>query len=148
VATNPNPALKAASGGKGPALIATTTANATGAAIHATSGSALPAVQTTGEVVAANGGTIPVAGNGAALTVQGVASFTRSGVATVAASTTSVVVSVPGGLSTTSHVLAMVQTNTTVWVKAAVPATSTGKITIYLNAAPSAAITVAWFVFG
>jgi hypothetical protein len=129
-------------------VIATTTTNATGAAVHASSGSSAPAVVATGEVVAANGGTVPVAGNGAALTVQGVASFSRSGVATIAAAATSVVMSVPGGLAATSHVLAMVQTNSTVWVKAVVPSTATGKITIYLNAAPSTAITVAWFVFG
>ena len=44
--------------------------------------------------------------------VQGVATFTRSGVVSLTTAGTSVVVTVPGGLKTTSHVLATLQTDT------------------------------------
>lgn len=58
-------------------------------------------------------------------------------------------VTVPGGLTATSHVLATLQTNTgTVAVRAAVPNTSTGKITIYFTASAPVGTKVAWFVFG
>ena len=64
--------------------------------------------------------------------------------------TVSVLVSVPGGLTAASHVLATMQTKlaTTPQIVAAVPNAATGKITIYLSAAPASAVNVAWFVFG
>ncbi len=56
---------------------------------------------------------------------------------------------VPGGLKTTSHVLATLQTNSgTLGVRAAVPSTSTGKVTIYFTGTAPVGTKVAWFVFG
>ncbi len=117
-------------------------------ALKSTSGSGQPALQAIGKAVAANGTTVRVAGNAAALNVAGVAAFTRSNV--VSMTTASTVVSVPGGLTAASHVLATMQTKlaTTPQILAAVPNAATGKITIYLSAAPASAVNVAWFVFG
>ncbi len=89
--------------------------------------------------------------SGNALEVTGAATFTRSGVATLSAPATSVAVTVPGGLKTTSHVLATLQTDTgaaTLAIHAAVPNTSTGKITIYFTGSAPVGTKVAWFVFG
>jgi hypothetical protein len=147
-ATSLNAAIKAQSNGKGQAVLAANTAAATLPAVQATSAAAVPAVQATGKAVPTSG-SVPVAGNAAALKVVGVASFTRSGVATFTTAGTSILVDVPGGLSATSNVLATLQTNTgTVAVRAAVPNTVTGKITIYLTASVAVGTKVAWFVFG
>lgn len=88
--------------------------------------------------------------HGTALKVEGVTTFTRSGVTTLTTAGTSVLtVAVAGGLKTTSHVLATIQTNTgTISVRAAVPNTSTGKITIYFTGSAPVGTKVAWFVFG
>ena len=86
---------------------------------------------------------------GTALKVEGVATFTRSGVVTLSAPGTSVLVTVPGGLTTTSHVLATLQTNPgTVAVRAAVPDTANGKVTIYFTGSAPKNTKFAWFVFG
>jgi hypothetical protein len=148
LATNANPAVKAQSNGKGQAVLAANTTAATAPVVQATSAGSVPAVQATGKVVAA-GGAVAAAGNAAALTVQGVATFTRSGNVTLAAAAMSIVVNVPGGLTATSNVLATIQTNTgTIAVRAAVPNTATGKITIYFTASAPIGTKVAWFVFG
>ena len=149
-ATSLSPAAQIASGGRGSAVVATNTANATLPTVKSISASAQPAVQATGKVVPL-GGAVAAAGNDAALSVQGVATFTRSNVATVPATAAVVVVNVPGGLGATSHVLATMQTTTAsnIGVKSATPDPATGKITITLTAAaPAGGITVAWFVFG
>lgn len=78
-----------------------------------------------------------------------VATFTRSGVATLSAAATSVLVTVPGGLTSTSHVLATMQTNhSTLAVRAAVPDTANGKVNIYFTESAPVGAKVAWFVFG
>jgi len=104
--------------------------------------------------VSANAGGVGVHAlnpTGNALQVDGVAAFSRSGVATLSAPATAVAVTVPGGLKTTSHVLATLQTDTgaaTLAVHAAVPNTSTGKITIIFTGTAPVGAKVAWFVFG
>lgn len=122
----------------------------TAPAVKATSGSVQPALQATGKAVPATvaTGPVPVAGNAAALSVTGVASFSRSNVVTM--TTASLAVAVPGGLTAQSHVLATMQTKlaTTPQIVAVVPNPATGKITIYLSAAPTSPVVVAWFVFG
>jgi hypothetical protein len=89
-------------------------------------------------------------GTGLALDVHGRAQFTRSGLVSLSAAGTSVTTpAVPGGLTANSHVLATVQTDVgTVAVRAAVPHTTTGKITIHLTAQAPAGTEVAYFVFG
>ncbi len=84
------------------------------------------------------------------LKVNGVASFIRSGLVTVAKDGVTTV-TVPGGLTSNSHVLATMNAITDggkgvahVW--AVVPDTATGTITIYSYAFEGAK--VAWFVFG
>lgn len=145
-ATNPNPAVQAESSGTGPALLATTTPNATSPVVQATSGSELPAVQAVGEAIP-SGGAVAVAGNGAALSVQGAASFSRSGVTKLSSVASSVVVKVPGGLTSSSYVLATLQTNTAALaVQAVVPDASSGKITIHFTASAPSGTKVAWFV--
>ena len=134
--------------GLGPGLTVSTTANATAPALQATSGGAPPAVEAIGAAVP-TGGAVAAAGNGAALSVQGVAAFTRSGAVTLVASAASVKVPVPGGLTSQSNVLALVQSNTgRIAVRAAVPNPASGKITIHFNAPAPAGTKVAWFVFG
>ncbi len=87
---------------------------------------------------------------GTALNVEGKATFTRSGVTSLTTAGTSVLTGVvPGGLTTTSHVLAMLQANQDCWRScAAVPNTTTGKITIYFTGSVPVGTKVAWFVFG
>lgn len=115
-------------------------------AISGVSGGTGPAVRATGKVIPTGTG-VAVAGNAAALDVKGRATFSRSGVVTFGG--TFAVVDVPGGLTATSHALAMLQTNSgTLAVRAVVPAPSTGKITIYLTGNAASSVTVAWFVFG
>ena len=148
-ATNTNPAIQVQSNGKGAAVLATTTAAATNPAIRATSNSNNPAVNAVGKLVLANGTSVLVAGNGPALKVNGVSTFTRSGVVHI--SGTSMAVDVAGGLTSSSHVLATMQTTTAanVSVKSASPSSATGKITITLTAAaPAGGVDVAWLVFG
>jgi len=90
-------------------------------------------------------------GSALALQVQGKATFTRSGVVSLTTAGTSVLVTVPGGLTTTSHVLATLQSDTgaaTLAIHAAVPNTSTGKVTIYFTGSAPVGTKVAWFVFG
>jgi hypothetical protein len=140
--------IEATSVGTGGAITAQTTANSTRPAVVVTSGSRQPAISTSG-VPVVRGPKVPVPGNGAALAVQGVASFTRSGTVTLAGKARSAVVAVPGGLTASSHVLATMQTNTgVIGVRAAVPNTATGKVTIYLTGTAPKGAKIAWFVFG
>jgi hypothetical protein len=56
-------------------------------------------------------------------------------------------VGVPGGLSASALVLALLQTPVAdLWVRAAEPDQVTGEITIHLNRAPARSVNVAWFV--
>ena len=119
-----------------------------GVTAYSKSGSGLGAGTMDGVAVIA---TTEKEGIGSALVVEGVASFTRSGVATLSAAATSVVVTVPGGLKTTSHVLATLQTDSgaaTLAIHAAVPDVGTGKVTIYFTASAPKDTKAAWFVFG
>lgn len=100
--------------------------------------------------LAASGGTGVLAqaggGGGTALEVNGPALFSRSGLVTVTGHQTATV-SVPGGLSASALVLALLQTPVSnLWVSAAKPHQATGEITIHLNRAPAGAVKVAWFV--
>jgi hypothetical protein len=141
-------AVEAFSTGAGGAINAVTTTLSTQPAVLVTAGSRQPAILTTGRPVFRGRG-VPIPGNGAALSVQGVASFTRSGAVTLAGKAKSVVVAVPGGLTVASHVLATMQTNTgAIGVRAAVPNTATGTVTIYLTGTAPKGTKIAWFVFG
>ena len=95
-------------------------------------------------------GVVARAGTAAtALSVEGKAKFNRSGRASVAAGRTFVDVVVPGGLSSSSLVLATpLLSRAGVYVQAAVPNPATGRIRIQLNkvASSSSATPVAWFV--
>jgi hypothetical protein len=97
----------------------------------------------------ASGGTGVLAqasGGGTALEVSGPALFSRSGLVTITGQQTGTV-SVPGGLSASALVLALLQTPVAnLWVRAAEPDQVTGEITIYLNRAPVRSVNVAWFV--
>ena len=97
----------------------------------------------------ANGvGVAASSANATALSVTGKAKFNRSGVVSITNPAMSATVTVPGGLSTASLVLALVQNAVAgIWVVRAVPNTSTGKATITLNKTPaSGSAKVAWFV--
>jgi hypothetical protein len=84
-----------------------------------------------------------------ALRVTGKVELSRSGVATIVGTSTtpksSVVVS-SVALSAKSMVIATVQTNAGVWVKAAVPNVGGSSVTIYLNKAVAKSVPVAWMV--
>ena len=90
--------------------------------------------------------------SGTALQVAGKATFTRSGVTTVATAGTSVTTAaVSGGLTSASHVLATLQSDSgtaTLAIHAAVPDTADGKITIHFTGSAPVGTKVAWFVFG
>jgi hypothetical protein len=86
-----------------------------------------------------------------ALDVEGRASFSRSGLVSISYPNKSATVSVPGGLTSSSLVLALVQDASGVYVKSAVPNTSNGTVQINLNKAPGSGTNpktahVAWFV--
>jgi hypothetical protein len=86
--------------------------------------------------------------NGVALGVYGVATFSRSGLATVAANKTSVTVT-EVALTDTSMVLATVQGNVKkVSVEGVVVDPGASQFTIHLTKAPTASLSVAWFVIG
>lgn len=91
-------------------------------------------------------------GSGVALRVAGPAAFSRSGKVTIKFPAKSATVAVPGGLSGSSLVLALLQTAISgVFVASAVPHNATGKVTINLNKAPGSSrrprsVKVAWFV--
>ena len=93
-----------------------------------------------------------VATTGAALDVSGRAVFSRSGRVSVVAKATYVDVTVPGGLSGSPLVLAVLQLyRPGVWVTAARPNwPSAGVVRIYLNAVASTTVAtpLAWFVLG
>jgi hypothetical protein len=97
----------------------------------------------------ASGGTGVLAeasGGGTALGVNGPAVFSRSGLVTISGQATATV-SVPGGLSASALVLALLQTQVIgVWVRAAEPNQATGEITIYLTRAPGRPVNIAWFI--
>ncbi len=103
------------------------------------------------EGVVGFGNTVGVRAEGPniALRVKGKIEPSRSGVATVAGSSatpkSSVVVS-SVALSPKSMVIATVQTNSGVWVKAAVPNVGGSSVTIYLNKAVTKSVPVAWMV--
>jgi hypothetical protein len=83
---------------------------------------------------------------GTALEVSGPALFNRSGMVTITGQAAATV-SVPGGLSSSALVLALLQTSVAnLWVRAAEPNQANGEITIYLNRAPARSVSVAWFV--
>jgi len=96
----------------------------------------------------ANGvGVVAASPKGTALSVTGKAKFNRSGIVSISSPATTATVTVPGGLSAAALVLALMQNSVSgVWVANAVPNTSTGKVTINLNQAPSSSAKVAWFV--
>jgi hypothetical protein len=101
----------------------------------------------------ANGvGVVATSPNGTALSVNGTATFSRSGSVSIAYPAKSATVTVPGGLSASALVLALMQNSVSgVWVASAVPNTSSGKATINLNKAPGSGTApktanVAWFV--
>jgi hypothetical protein len=141
----------------GPGVRGTTLATAIGPGVLGDSnqGSA-PGVRAVGRSVPASTGV--GAGNAAALDVRGRAAFTRSGLLTIPAGANNAFTAlVPGGLFTTSRVLATIQENKgTVTVRAAIPITglgaNKGKIQIILTgpvpASPAGGLKVAWFVFG
>jgi hypothetical protein len=82
--------------------------------------------------------------SGTALEVNGKAKFSRSGTKTVAVNTASLVVNL-SGTTANSMILATAQQNTSVFVKAVVPAA--GSFTIYLTGnAPAGGLKVAYFV--
>lgn len=84
-----------------------------------------------------------------ALQVKGVARFDRSGKTTLTAGQASKRVTVPGGISTTSFGLAVLQAaRTGVYVRAVVPSPANGWITIYLNKAVTVSTVVGWQVIG
>ena len=142
------PAVTALTLHKGSAIFAETSAEGTGPAADVSSGNRHPAIAATG-IPVFRGKRVAAAGNGAALAVFGVAAFTRSGAVTLAGRASSVVVAVPGGLTASSHVLATMQSNTgAIGVRAAVPNTATGKVTIYLTGTAPKGAKIAWFVFG
>jgi hypothetical protein len=89
---------------------------------------------------------------GTALEVGGKVKFHRSGKASVAANKSSVDVTVPGGLTSSSFVLATIQMNRTgVYIRGVRPNyPTTGKARIYLNKVASTSTTtpVGWLVIG
>lgn len=87
-------------------------------------------------------------GSGTALKVSGKNTFSRSGAVSIAAPSSSATFSY-AGLTSATTVLATVQgTPGAVWVESARVDVASGKITIYLNAAPAgaASVRVAYFV--
>jgi len=90
--------------------------------------------------------------SGPALQVQGIANFSRSGSALVAGTVASpeVGVTVSGvPLTASSIILATPQVYVPeVGIAAVVPDVQSGSFTIYLTAAVSASVVVAWFVIG
>jgi hypothetical protein len=90
--------------------------------------------------------------NAVALRVTGRAKFNRSGSVSITYPSKTASVSVPGGLTSSALVLALVQNAVTgVWVASAAPNSSTGKVTITLNKPPGSGSApktakVAWFV--
>jgi len=88
--------------------------------------------------------------SGNALKVEGKAAFSRSGRASVHANASYVDVTVPGGLTSSANVLALLQASRSgVWVRAVrTNYPSSGKVRIYLNKVASTTLTtpVAWFV--
>lgn len=101
----------------------------------------------------ANGiGVLANSPNGTALSVSGKAKFSRSGMVSIPYPAKTATVTVPGGLSASALVLALMQNSVSgVWVASTVPNTSTGKATISLNKAPGSGTApktakVAWFV--
>jgi hypothetical protein len=148
-AGNANPALLATSQGTGQAIRAENTVAGVQPAMHAKSYSNAPALQASGKNIAVSA-SVPIAGNGSALTVNGRTKFSRSGVASIPKNATSVVVKVPGGLSSTSSVIATLQGTVSgnVAVKSAAISPSTGRATIYLTAKAPATLKVAWFALG
>jgi hypothetical protein len=86
---------------------------------------------------------------GPALSVRGTGRFSRSGIVTIASPATSATITVPGGLSHSSVVLALLQNQLSgVYVASAVPNVTAGTAAINLNtAAPvGGRAVVGWFV--
>lgn len=152
-----------ATSGQGVAGAATTGQGVKGSATtgdgvlgQSTSGKSVHGVSTTGQAVAGEAttgiGVRAVATTGYALDVAGRARFSRSGSVSIGANKTSVDVTVPGGLSGTPLVFAVIQYGRVgVWVTGARPNwPSAGKIRIYLNKVASTTTTtpIGWFVTG
>jgi hypothetical protein len=130
---------------------ATTNAANEHPAVLATSAGAGPAVRAVGRTVAPKAGV--AAGNGPALDVLGRSTFSRSGVVTIPAGASDALTDlVPGGLFGASHVLATMQVNAALGVRAAVPQLSgaaQGRVRIFLTKdAPAGGVKVAWLVIG
>jgi hypothetical protein len=123
--------------------------NGTGLSATTTNGTALSA--STGISTATAASLINTEG-GIALSVTGKALFNRSGSVSITYPAKSATVAVPGGLSASALVLAIMQNAVSgIYVASAVPNTSTGKATINLNKAPGSGTApktakVAWFV--
>ena len=82
-----------------------------------------------------------------ALVVDGRAAFSRSGLLTVAKNKSSVSAAPVGVITTSTTVLATLQTNRAgVYIQAAVASSASGKITIFLNKKVTAATKVAYFI--
>jgi len=127
-----NPAVTVGNPGSGPGVKGESRGG--GTAVHG-----LTASGGTGVLAQASGG-------GTALAVSGPALFSRSGLVTITGQQAATV-SVPGGLSVSALVLALLQTPVAcLWVRAAEPDQVTGEITIHLNKAPVRSVKVAWFV--
>ena len=122
--------------------------SASGKSVHgiATTGQGVVGEATTGAGVRA------VATTGYALDVAGRMRFSRAGTVSLLANKTYVDVTVPGGLSGTPQVFAMMEYGRSgAWVVAARPNyPTTGKIRIYMNkvASTTASTPIAWFVAG
>ena len=85
---------------------------------------------------------------GPALSVRGTGRFSRSGIVTIASPATSATITVPGGLSHSSVVLALLQNNLSgVYVASAVPNVTAGTAINLNQAAPvGGRAVVGWFV--
>jgi hypothetical protein len=129
---NGNPAVTGVNLGSGPGVKGESRGG--GTAVQGLTGSG-----GTGVLAQASGG-------GTALKVSGPALFSRSGLVTITGQATATV-TVPGGLSASALVLALLQTPVAnLWVRAAEPHGATGEITIHLNRAPARSAKIAWFI--
>ncbi len=121
--------------------------DATGTGVYGFSGASVPAAPAhTGVFGYSDSGTgvYARAATGTALYVNGKAKFSRSGRATIGSGKSSLVVTL-AGVTTASLVFAVLYSNRSGrYVRAVAP--TTGKFTIYLNAAVTSSTYVSWFV--
>jgi len=130
-------------------IVGTAGVNAYG--VYAQGGTAADAVPASGGgVFAVSGGGTAVyamSDTGVALKVEGKVAFSRSGVAQVKARKTSVTVTL-AGVTTSSIVLATLQTDTGAPIAVANVVAASRSFTITLTAAPRRLVEVGWFVIG